>query len=66
MKYLLALIPVLTACQALPLIVKEAEEIAVEEAVQLEVRKEKGALNVSLDVKKEPTPEIHKEEQDAR
>jgi hypothetical protein len=45
----------LTACQALPLIIKEAEEIAVEEAVEIEVHKEKDSLNLHVDVKKEET-----------
>lgn len=43
----------LASCQALPLIVKEAEEIAVEEALEIEVHKEKDSLNVHVDVKKE-------------
>jgi hypothetical protein len=51
----------LTSCQTLP----QIAEIAVEEAIELEVHKEHGALNVSLDVKKEPTTQIERKVKDA-
>jgi hypothetical protein len=54
MKYALIFI-FLVSCQVAPLLIKEAEEIAVEEAVEIEVHKEKGALNLHVGVKNEET-----------
>jgi len=60
MKYIYLIAFILISCQSLPLIIKEAEEIAVDEAIEMKVHKEKDSLNFSLDVKKEETSATEK------
>lgn len=61
MIYLTILIPLLMGCQMAPALIETAEAAFVQEAIALEVHKEHGTLNISLDVNKEPTEETPKE-----
>lgn len=47
----------LTACQTLPAIAEVAGEEFVEKMIALEVSKKHDAINISLEVKKEPAQE---------
>ena len=56
-NYYIAFLLFMSSCQCLPQLAEVATEAVVEEIVELEVHKEHGAFNVSLDVKKEPKEE---------